>query len=132
MKKPEAASTSEKRKLDEKEAKNVNGRIGMRAEHYLSYISNVMDVLDKHDMKDHCVVMDNAPIHTPAAVRSLIESRGYKCLYLSPYSPVLNPIEEFWSKVKVGARRNALEVDDRLTYRICDSVNKVTRSDCQA
>ena len=46
--------------------------------------------------------MDNAPIHTPAKIRDLVESRHYKCLYLPPYSPFLNPIEEFWSKVKAG------------------------------
>lgn len=46
---------------------------------------------------------------------------------LPPYSPFLNPIEAFWSKVKAGIRRNALKADDRLTDRICDSVNKVTR-----
>src|ERR1700757_948426 len=84
----------------------VNGRVGTRTEHLLTYISNVMDVLDRHNMKWHYLVMDNAPIHTPVKVRDLIESRGYRCLYLPPYSPLLNPIEE--------------------------SVNKVTRADCQA
>ena len=56
--------------------------------------------------------MDNAPIHTPVKVRELVESIGYKCLYLPPHSPFLNPIEEFWSKVKAGVRRNALTADE--------------------
>jgi transposase len=34
-----------------------------------------------------------------------------------PYPPFLNPIEEFWSKVKAGVRRNALTADDRLSDR---------------
>ena len=54
------------------------------------------------------LVMDNAPILTPAKVRDLIESRHYKCFYLPPYLPFLNAIEEFWSKVKAGVRRNTL------------------------
>jgi transposase len=45
-------------------------------------------------------VMDNAPIHTPAAIRALIENRGYKCLYLPLYSPFLNPIVEFGLREK--------------------------------
>jgi transposase len=77
-------------------------------------------------------VMDNAPIHTPLKLRELVESRGYKCLYLPPYSPFLNPIEELWSKVKAGVRRTALTADDRLSDRICESVQMVTRPDCQA
>lgn len=132
LRKPQAVSVSKKRKVNGKEAKTVNGRIGTRTGHFLSYISNVMDVLDKRDMKGHYIVMDNAPIYIPGKVRELIESRGYKCLYLPPYSPFLNPIEEFWSKVKAGIRRNALKADDKLADQICDSVNKVTRSDCQA
>lgn len=53
-----------------------------------------MDVLDKNNMKGHHLVMDNAPIHTPEAVWKVIESRGYKCLYLPPHSSFLDPIEE--------------------------------------
>jgi transposase len=86
----------------------VNGRIETRTERYLAYLSNVMNVLHRRNMKGHYLVMDNAPIHTPATVRDLVESRGYKCLYLPPYSPFLNPIEKFWAKVKAGIRRNAL------------------------
>ena len=76
--------------------------------------------------------MDNAPIHTPLKVRELVERRGYKCLYLPPHSPFLNPIEEFWSKVKAGVRRNALTADNILSDRIRESVQMVTRADCQA
>jgi transposase len=132
LKKPQAVSISKKRKANDTTARVVSGRIGTRTEHFLTYISNVMDVLDRNDMKGHFLVMDNAPIHTPLKLRELVESRGYKCLYLPPYCPFLNPIEEFWSKVKVGVRRNALTADDRLSDRICESVQMVTRADCQA
>jgi hypothetical protein len=65
----------------------VNGRVGTRTEHFLAYISSVMDVLDRNNMKGHYPVMDNAPIHTSVKVRELVESRCYQCLYLPPYSP---------------------------------------------
>jgi transposase len=61
-----------------------------------------------------------------------VERRGYRCLYLPPYSPFLNPIEEFWSKVKAGVRRNALTTSDPLCDSICESVQLVTQADCQA
>ena len=104
MKKPQAVSIFKKRKANDSKAMVVSGRVGTRTEHFLAYISNVMDVLDTNDMKGHYTVMDNAPIHTPVKVRVLVESRGYKCLCLPQYSPFLNPIEEFWSKVKAGVR----------------------------
>ncbi len=51
------------------------------------------------------VVMDNLTAHTGEKVRALIEERGCKLLYLPPYSPDLNPIEEAFSKVKALLRR---------------------------
>jgi transposase len=54
-----------------------------------------MDVLDINNMTEYYLVMDNATIHTSAAIRALVENRGYKCLYLSPFSPLLKPIENF-------------------------------------
>lgn len=70
--------------------------------------------------------MDNAPIPKPATIKKNIERRGYKCVYLSPYSPSLNPIEEFWSKVETGIKRNPLDTADRLTPRTIDAVIHVT------
>jgi transposase len=63
--------------------------------------------------------MENAPIDTPAKVSDL-EGRHYR--YLSPYSPFMNPTEEFWSKVKDGVRGNALTANDQLNDRIYESV----------
>ena len=54
-------------------------------------------------------MMDNLSAHKGQRVRKLIEDRGCELLYLPPYSPDLNPIEEAFSKVKrllrvIGAR----------------------------
>ncbi|MDQ3911424.1 MAG: transposase [Actinomycetota bacterium] len=51
------------------------------------------------------MVMDNLTAHKGERVRELIEERGCKLLYLPPYSPDLNPIEEAFSKVKRILRR---------------------------
>jgi len=60
------------------------------------------------------VVMDNLSSHKGGRVKELIEERGCKLVYLPPYSPDLNPIEEAFAKIKAllckaGARtREAL------------------------
>jgi len=46
------------------------------------------------------VVVDNLSAHKRERARELIEERGCKLLYLPPYSPDLNPIEEAFSKIK--------------------------------
>lgn len=53
------------------------------------------------------VVMDNLGAHRPKRVRELIEGKGCELLYLPPYSPDLNPIEEAFSKVKHTLRKIA-------------------------
>jgi transposase len=56
--------------------------------------------------RDEVVVMDNLSAHKGERVRELIEGRGCELLYLPPYSPDLNPIEEAFSKIK-GLMRKA-------------------------
>ena len=56
--------------------------------------------------KGQIVVKDNLSAHRPTRIRELIESRGCELLYLPPYSPDFNPIEEAFAKVK-GLLRKA-------------------------
>ena len=53
------------------------------------------------------VVMDNLSAHKGGRVRELIEACGCELLYLPPYSPDLNPIEEAFSKLKASSLRRA-------------------------
>jgi transposase len=46
------------------------------------------------------VIMDNLSVHKVAGVRERIEALGARRLYLPPYSPDCNPMEQAWSKVK--------------------------------
>lgn len=46
------------------------------------------------------VVMDNLRVHHIEAVETLLDSVGAKPLFLPPYSPERNPIEEIWSLIK--------------------------------
>ena len=62
------------------------------------------------------VVMDNLGAHRPRKVRQWIEDRDCELIYLPPYSPDLNPIEEAFSKIKhvlreIGARTNEAQIE---------------------
>jgi transposase len=50
------------------------------------------------------VVMDNLTAHKGERVRELIERRGCEVVYLPPYSPDFNPIEQAFSKLKASLR----------------------------
>ncbi len=51
------------------------------------------------------VVMDNLPAHKNEQVSKLIEAAGATLRYLPPYSPDLNPIEQFFAKLKAMLRK---------------------------
>lgn len=46
------------------------------------------------------IVMDNASFHRKGRLTALTESKGYRLVFLPPYSPELNPIENFWAWLK--------------------------------
>lgn len=50
--------------------------------------------------KGQIVIMDNATFHKSERTKNLIEEAGCQLLFLPPYSPDLNPIEQFWSWFK--------------------------------
>jgi transposase len=51
------------------------------------------------------VVMDNVPAHKVKEIEPLIQSKGARVLYQSPYSPDFNPIEHWWSQLKAFLRQ---------------------------
>jgi len=114
---PKVAAPSKKRKAASGGSAAVGkGKGGTVTGHYFNFIAMTLDVMDKHELfKGHYLVMDNAPIHKHADIRSYIESRGYGCVYLPPYSAELNRIEQFWSVCKSKLKREALLEEETLT-----------------
>lgn len=52
------------------------------------------------------LVMDNASFHYSERISQMCADAGVKVVYLPPYSPDLNPIEEFFSELKGFIKRN--------------------------
>lgn len=103
-------------------------RKGTVTGHYARFISKTLDEMDKFpEMKNFYIVMDNAPIHTSDSIKNLIEARGYRAIYLPPYSPELNPIENFWSIVKNSVKRSAFKETEDLKTRIAEASECVSR-----
>lgn len=112
LRKPIPPESSKKRKLAGGAKKLTKGT---NTNHYVNFVNDILKEMDKFpEMKGYFLIMDNAPIHTNKIIRSIIEERGYRCLYLPPYSPELNPIEQFWSVVKSGVKREFVLKKDTL------------------
>jgi len=50
--------------------------------------------------KGSVMIMDNATFHNKSRLKTLAEEAQCKVLFLPPYSPDLNPIENFWAWLK--------------------------------
>ena len=77
------------------------------------------------------VIMDNLATHKVAGVREALESVGARLLYLPPYSPDFNPIENMWSKVKQHLRGLAPRDVDTLLHAAKAAFAAITPQDCQ-
>jgi transposase len=64
--------------------------------------------------KGDVVVMDNLSSHKGTNTRQMIEAAGASLLYLPPYSPDLNPIENAFAKLKALLRKAAERTVDGL------------------
>jgi hypothetical protein len=52
------------------------------------------------------LIMDNASFHCSLQIEQMCFNAGVKLLYLPPYSPDLNPIEEFFAELKGFIKRH--------------------------
>jgi transposase len=75
------------------------------------------------------VVMDNLSAHKGEKVRELIEARGCKLIYLPPYSPDYNPIEEAFSKIKGLLRKAAARTCEALIEALGAAISAVNSTD---
>ena len=75
------------------------------------------------------VVLDNASIHHVEGIMSMVEEVGALVLFLPPYSPDYNPIEELFSKVKCTIKQYEMDEMD-LEEIILAAYASVTEEDC--
>ena len=72
------------------------------------------------------VIMDNLSAHKVAGVQRLIAATGARLLYLPPYSPDFNPIEQAWSKIKQLLRSAKARSVEALESAIAEALRAIT------
>ena len=78
------------------------------------------------------VIMDNLGSHKVDGVRKAIEARGAGLIYLPPYSPDLNPIEQVFAKLKARLRSVAARTVDTLWDAIGSTLDAFSPAECAA
>jgi transposase len=90
----------------------------------------VEQVLAPSLAKGDIVVLDNLGSHKGKAARNAIRARGAHLIFLPPYSPDLNPIEQVFAKLK-HLLRNAQPRDVEATWRkVGELLNLFSPDEC--
>ncbi|RYE99697.1 MAG: transposase [Oxalobacteraceae bacterium] len=77
------------------------------------------------------VVLDNLPAHKVGGIRERIEAAGAQLLYLPPYSPDINPIEQALAKLKALLRTKATRTIPNLWDAIKRALTRRQPTECR-
>ena len=100
----------------------------MTGEIFRAYVEQMLaPALDPGDV----VVMDNLPAHKVAGVQEAIQSAQASLLYLPPYSPDLNPIEQLFSKLKALLRKAGARTKEALWTTIGELLDEFSSEECR-
>ena len=91
----------------------------------------VEQVLASELRRGDVVVMDNLAAHKVPGVREAIKAVGASVMYLPPYSPDLNPIEQVFAKLKTLLRKAAARTKDALWDTIGRLVDAFEPDECR-
>jgi transposase len=106
----------------------VEGATNREREAFEAYVERV---LSPELRPGQVVVIDNLTAHKGERVRELIEGRGCELVYLPPYSPDFNPIEEAFAKIKGLLRKAEARTREALVEAMGTAISAVTAQDAR-
>ena len=95
-----------------------------------AFLAYVRQVLVPELKRGDVVILDNLPAHKGSRVREAIEAAGASLLYLPPYSPDFNPIENAFAKLKALLRKAAERTVEGLWTAIGYLIDLFTPQEC--
>lgn len=98
----------------------------LTAQVFISYLDTyVFPMMDD----GQTLIMDNHPVHHARTVIKYLKDNNIKFIYLPPYSPALNPIEEAFSKIKQYIKKQKPRTLDDLFSVINTAFSIITTDD---
>lgn len=98
-------------------------------EEFIEFLKQLKEKLDM--TMTNVLIFDNVSFHKTASVKGFMRENNLKYTYLPPYSPMFNPIEECFSKVKGQIRRILNDGGADLFAAVEQAFASVTPSNCR-
>jgi transposase len=101
-------------------------------EKYLHFIDRLLSIIDAENQQNAVIVCDNVPFHHSLILVNTITSRGHEILFLPPYCPFLNPIEELFSQWKHWVTDGHPSCEQELYDLINSASDRIISYHCKA
>ena len=95
-----------------------------------SFLAYVEQILAPTLQPGDVVIIDNLASHKSRAVEKAIRATGARLLFLPPYSPDLNPIEQVFAKLKTLLRKANTRSVETTWRQIGTLINRFTPAEC--
>jgi len=99
----------------------------INGESFLAYVEQILALALK---PGDIVIMDNLGSHKGGAIRKAIRAAGARLLFLPPYSPDFNPIEQVFAKLKTLLRKADERTIDAVWRRIGSLLGSFSPAEC--
>jgi transposase len=100
----------------------INGR---------SFLAYVREALVPALRPGDIVVLDNLGSHKGSEVREAIQAAGARLVFLPPYSPDLNPIEQAFAKIKTLLRKQDPRTVEATWRSVGTLLDRVAPDECE-
>ena len=101
----------------------------INGESFLAYVEQILvPTLEPGDI----VIMDNLGSHKGSRIRKAIRAAGARLMFLPPYSPDLNPIEQVFAKLKTLLRKAEERTVEAVWRRIGNLLQMFSPEECSS
>lgn len=102
----------------------------VNADRFKTFLQGLLEKIVPQ-LENSFLIMDNARIHKRQDIQDIVQNSGCYLKFLPPYSPMLNPIEKAFSKIKSYARSILSSNTDHNIVDVIDrSVEQLNQNDC--
>ena len=98
---------------------------GMKKADFVRFFEHLLPLLKA----GQAVIMDKLRSHHDDEIKALAAAHQVALIYLPPYSPDFNPIEEGWSKLKAWLRKLRARTIDALFSAVESGLDRITPTD---
>uniref|UniRef100_A0A158P4D1 Tc1-like transposase DDE domain-containing protein n=1 Tax=Tetranychus urticae TaxID=32264 RepID=A0A158P4D1_TETUR len=98
---------------------------------FVDFLKKFLDHLKNDNIENSVIIMDNVPFHHATPVNELFATESHQLLFLPPYSPFLNPIENLFNQLKHWVKKFRPSSADDVFRGVELASDIITANDCQ-